>query len=109
MTIRLGVYALPVDRDGLDYVIEAERLGVDSAWVPEFWGYDALTPLGAAAAVTDTIRLGTAVVQLGTRQTRSPDSRDHRDSSHGDGWIGDSFFCETADDVLTSTLTDVCR
>ena len=67
MTIRLGVYAMPVDRDGLDYVIEAERLGVDSAWVPEFWGYDALTPLGAAAAVTDTIRLGTAIVQLGTR------------------------------------------
>ena len=67
MTIRLGVYAMPVDRDGLDYVIEAERLGVDSAWVPEFWGYDALTGLGAAAAVTENIKLGTAIVQLGTR------------------------------------------
>jgi F420-dependent oxidoreductase-like protein len=56
-----------MDRAGLDYVIEAERLAVDSVWVAEYWGYDALTPLGALAAVTDRIRLGTAIVQLGTR------------------------------------------
>ncbi len=67
MTLRIGIYADPVDRAGLDYVVEAERLGVDSVWVPEFWGHDALTPLGAVAAVTDTIRIGTAIVQLGTR------------------------------------------
>jgi F420-dependent oxidoreductase-like protein len=67
MTLRLGVWAMPVDRAGLDYVVEAERLGIDSAWVPEFWGYDALTPIAAAAAVTDRIRLGTGIVQLGTR------------------------------------------
>ncbi len=67
MTLRLGISAVPVDRAGLDYVVEAERLGVDSVWVPEFWGYDALTPLGAVAAVTDTIRIGTGIVQLGTR------------------------------------------
>jgi alkanesulfonate monooxygenase SsuD/methylene tetrahydromethanopterin reductase-like flavin-dependent oxidoreductase (luciferase family) len=35
--MRLGVYGMPVDREGLDYVVEAERLGVDSVWVPEFW------------------------------------------------------------------------
>ena len=58
---------MPVDREGLDYVVEAERLGVDSVWVPEFWGYDALTGLGAIAALTDTIKLGTAIVQLDTR------------------------------------------
>lgn len=67
MTLRLGISAVPVDRAGLDYVVEAERLGVDSVWVPEFWGYDALTPLGAVAAMTDTIRIGTGIVQLGTR------------------------------------------
>ena len=67
MTLRLGIWAMPVDRAGLDYVMEAERLGIDSAWVPEFWGYDALTPIAAAAAVTDRIRLGTGIVQLGTR------------------------------------------
>lgn len=67
MTLRIGIYTVPTDHAGLDEVIEAERLGVDSVWVPEFWGYDALTPLAAAAAVTDRIRLGTAIVQLGTR------------------------------------------
>lgn len=67
MTLRLGVWALPVDREGLDYVIEAERLGVDSAWVPEYWGYDALTPIAAAASVTERIRFATAIAQLGTR------------------------------------------
>lgn len=65
--LRVGIYAMPVDRDGLDYVIEAERLGVDSVWVPEYWGYDALTPLGAVAAATDRIRIGTAIAQLGAR------------------------------------------
>lgn len=67
MTLKLGVYGMPTDREGLDYIVEAERLGIHSVWVPEFWGYDALTGLGAAAAVTNTIKLGTAIVQLGTR------------------------------------------
>lgn len=67
MTLRIGIYGVPVDRDGLDYAIEAERLGADSIWAPEFWGYDALTPLGAVAAVTDRIKIGTAIVQLGSR------------------------------------------
>lgn len=67
MTLRIGTYWMPTGRAGLDEVVEAERLGVDSVWVPEFWGYDALTPLAAVAAVTDRIRLGTAIVQLGTR------------------------------------------
>jgi len=50
-----------------DYVVEAERLGATSVWLPEFWAHDALTPLGALAYATDSIRLGTAIVQLGTR------------------------------------------
>jgi F420-dependent oxidoreductase-like protein len=67
VSLKLGIWASPVDQAGLDYVVEAERLGVDSAWVAEAWGFDALTPLAAAAAVTDRIRLGTAIAQLGTR------------------------------------------
>ena len=46
---------------------EAERLGVDSVWVPEFWAGDALTPLAYLAARTSTIRLATGIVQLGAR------------------------------------------
>ena len=45
----------------------AERLGVDSVWAPEAWGYDALTPLAYLAARTTRIRLATGIVQLGAR------------------------------------------
>ena len=51
----------------LDLAREAERLGVDSIWVPEFWAYDAFTPLAAIAAVTERIRLATGIAQLGAR------------------------------------------
>ena len=67
MTLRVGVNALPFGPGGLDLVREAERLGAESVWVPEFWAYDALTPLGFLAAATSTIRLGTGIVQLGAR------------------------------------------
>lgn len=67
MTLKLGVWALPIDKAGRDYIIEADRLGVDVAWVPEAWGYDAMTPIAAAAAVTERIRLGSAIAQVGTR------------------------------------------
>src|SRR5258708_33252006 len=49
------------------YVVEAERLGVDSAWSAEAWGYDAITPLAYLAAKTSRIRLGTGIVQIGSR------------------------------------------
>ena len=39
-----------VQPDGVEFVREAERLGVDSVWVPEFWAGDALTPLAYLAA-----------------------------------------------------------
>jgi len=67
VTLKVGIATVPVSNDDLSYVIEAERLGVDSLWVPEFWGFDAFTPIGAVAAVTNTIRLATGIVQLGSR------------------------------------------
>lgn len=67
MTLRIGITAAPYGSDGLDLVVEAERLGVDSVWVPEAWGYDALTPLAFLAARTNRIRLGSAILQLGSR------------------------------------------
>lgn len=45
----------------------AERLGIDSLWAPEAWAFDAFTPLAYVAAQTETIRLGTAIAQLGAR------------------------------------------
>jgi len=34
------------------YVVEAERMGVDSVWTVEGWGRDAATPLAYLAAKT---------------------------------------------------------
>ena len=43
---------------------EAERLGYDSAWAAEAWGVDAVTPLAWLGALTERIKLGTAIMQL---------------------------------------------
>ncbi|MGP0109944.1 MAG: LLM class flavin-dependent oxidoreductase [Acidimicrobiales bacterium] len=67
MTLQIGIVTSPAMPWMVDYVVEAERLGATSVWLPEFWAHDALTPLGALAQATETIRLGTAIVQLGTR------------------------------------------
>jgi F420-dependent oxidoreductase-like protein len=67
MTLRLGIGANPYTPEGVAFVRDAERLGVDSVWMPEAWGFDALTPLAFLAARTSTIRLGTAIAQLGAR------------------------------------------
>src|SRR6266576_6085756 len=49
------------------YAVEAERLGVDSAWTAETWGYDGATPLAYLAAKTTSLRLGTGILQVGAR------------------------------------------
>ena len=43
---------------------EAERCGYDSAWAAEAWGTDAITPLAWLGASTETLKLGTAIMQL---------------------------------------------
>jgi F420-dependent oxidoreductase-like protein len=65
--IRIGVHANAYSADGPAFVREAERLGVDAVWAPEFWAGDAFTPLAFLAATTSTVRLGTGIVQLGAR------------------------------------------
>lgn len=53
--------------DQRDFVIEAERLGLDVCWVAEAWGSDAPSALGFYAACTDRMLLGSAVMQVGVR------------------------------------------
>ncbi|MEM7338723.1 MAG: LLM class flavin-dependent oxidoreductase [Actinomycetota bacterium] len=67
MTLRIGVYPSGASKEALEFVRDAERLGADSVWVPEAWMYDALTPLGYLAAITERMTLGAGVVQLGAR------------------------------------------
>ncbi|MFR9768345.1 LLM class flavin-dependent oxidoreductase [Nocardia sp. SC052] len=53
--------------DLVEFVVEAEKLGLDICWMAEAWGSDAVTPLGFLAARTERMRLGTGIIQLGTR------------------------------------------
>src|SRR3954447_18149698 len=67
MTLRVGIGAAPFRPEAVDFVREAERLGVDSVWSAEFWAGDAFTPLAYLAAQTSTIKLGSWIAQLGDR------------------------------------------
>ena len=44
MTLRVGIGAAPFRPESVEFVRQAERLGVDSVWCPEFWAGDAQTP-----------------------------------------------------------------
>ena len=53
--------------ESVEYVMEAEKLGVDTAWSAEAWGQDAVAPLAYLAARTERIRLGTGIMQISAR------------------------------------------
>ncbi|MEJ2089623.1 MAG: LLM class flavin-dependent oxidoreductase, partial [Gammaproteobacteria bacterium] len=55
-----------IDRQ-VEYVVEAENLGVDTVWTAEAWGQDAISPLAFMAAKTEKIRLGTGIMQISAR------------------------------------------
>ncbi|MGW3289248.1 LLM class flavin-dependent oxidoreductase [Streptomyces sp. NPDC001002] len=50
-----------------EFVVEAEKLGLDVCWVAEAWGSDAPSALGYYAARTERMLLGSGVIQVGTR------------------------------------------
>ncbi|SVB40187.1 uncharacterized protein METZ01_LOCUS193041, partial [marine metagenome] len=60
-------YSVADWQDLTTFAVEAERIGVDSIWSPEGWGFDGATPLAYLAAKTSRIKLGTGVLQIGTR------------------------------------------
>ena len=69
MKVSIGLH-----RDRIDdwdsaalYAREAEKLGVFAIWSAEAWGMDGITPLAYLAGKTEQIKLGTGIVQGGTR------------------------------------------
>ncbi|MYT75500.1 MULTISPECIES: LLM class flavin-dependent oxidoreductase [unclassified Streptomyces] len=54
-------------RETVDFVTEAEKLGMDICWVAEAWGSEAPSPLGYLAARTERMLLGSGIIQLATR------------------------------------------
>ena len=51
----------------MDLILEAERLGFESAWFSEAWGSDAVTPAAWVLAQTTKIHVGTAIMQIPAR------------------------------------------
>lgn len=51
----------------VDFVVEAEKLGLDVCWVAEAWGSDGPSALGYYAARTERMLLGSGVMQVGIR------------------------------------------
>ncbi|MFC7096003.1 TIGR04024 family LLM class F420-dependent oxidoreductase [Halobaculum marinum] len=65
--VSLPVAAQP-SLDGLVSLTDrAESLGYDRAWLPETWGRDAVTTLALAAERTESIGLGTSILNVYSR------------------------------------------
>lgn len=67
LALRLELYRAAELAVPVDLVRRAEVLGYHSVWSAEAYGTDALSPLAYLAAVTERIKLGTAVVQVAAR------------------------------------------
>src|SRR5919107_1111974 len=48
--------------------VMADELGLDSVWISEAWGQDAVSVLGVLAARTERVGLGSAVMQIPARK-----------------------------------------
>lgn len=66
-SISIGAYGRRDFTEVMDFVVEAERLGVDHVWSAEAWGTDAVTPLAYLAARTSRIKLGSGILQISAR------------------------------------------
>ncbi len=51
----------------VEFLLEAEQMGVDIIWSAEAWGMDGVTTLSYLAAVTKKVKLGTVILQISAR------------------------------------------
>jgi F420-dependent oxidoreductase-like protein len=54
-------------RDAADQVSELEKAGLDTVWVAEAYGFDSPTLMGYLAAKTETIEIGSAILNIYSR------------------------------------------
>jgi F420-dependent oxidoreductase-like protein len=64
--ILLGYKGAPGGPD-MDLILEAEKLGYDSAWTSESWASDAVTPAAWVLARTTKLKVGTGIMQMSAR------------------------------------------
>ncbi|WP_265108144.1 TIGR04024 family LLM class F420-dependent oxidoreductase [Halosolutus halophilus] len=65
--VHLPVAAQPTVDSLVDYARRAEAGGYDCAWLPETWGRDAVTVLTAMAERTDSIEIGSSILNTYSR------------------------------------------
>src|SRR5687768_14639800 len=54
-------------RSAADQVVALERAGLDSVWVAEAYGFDSPTLMGYLAAKTETVKIGSAILNIYSR------------------------------------------
>jgi F420-dependent oxidoreductase-like protein len=54
-------------RDAADEVVALEQAGLDTIWVPEAYGFDSPTLMGYLAAKTETVEIGSAILNVYSR------------------------------------------
>ena len=54
-------------REAADQVAELERAGLDTVWVAEAYGFDSPTLMGYLAAKTETVEIGSAILNIYSR------------------------------------------
>src|SRR5919112_832123 len=52
----------------VELAVLADELGLDSVWISEAWGQDAVSVLGLIAGHTDRVSLGSGLMQIPARQ-----------------------------------------
>ncbi len=62
-----GYWSAGPPAGALEAIREAEKLGFHSIWTAEAYGSDALTPLSWWGAHTESVKLGTGIMQLSAR------------------------------------------
>jgi F420-dependent oxidoreductase-like protein len=69
--VRIGLYLAYwpwfSDREQVALAVQADRGGLDSVWVAEAWGQDAVSVLGHLSAVTERVGLGSGLLQIPAR------------------------------------------
>ena len=54
-------------REAADQVVALEQAGLDTLWVPEAYGFDSPTLMGYLAAKTETVEIGSAILNIYSR------------------------------------------
>jgi F420-dependent oxidoreductase-like protein len=65
-SLSIGYFGTAI-ADDFALITEAENLGYDSVWTAEAYGSDAVTPLAWIAARTESIKIGSGVLQMAAR------------------------------------------